>query len=120
MLSDGVLISVLTKCGEWVVYPETVTYHKFVELYKSRAKGQDKYSYFFLDWLKYMLTFATTEFETDLNLAYSFSSVSTCSCCRGYNVVYNSRVLPSGQCQLIPSWFNKLNWIYSYFHYLLA
>jgi len=26
VLSDGVLISVSTKCGEWVVYPEKVTY----------------------------------------------------------------------------------------------
>ena len=26
VLSDGVLISVSTKCGEWVVYPERVTY----------------------------------------------------------------------------------------------
>jgi len=26
VLSDGVLISVLTKCSEWVVYPEWVTY----------------------------------------------------------------------------------------------
>ena len=41
--------------------------HKFVELYKLRAKGRDKYSYFYRDWLKYMLTFTTTEFETDLN-----------------------------------------------------
>ena len=29
MFSDDVLISVLTKCGEWVVYAERVTYLRF-------------------------------------------------------------------------------------------
>lgn len=46
---------------------ELHTSQKFVELYKLRAKGRDMYSYFYRDWLKYMLTFTTTEFETDLN-----------------------------------------------------
>jgi len=35
MLSDGVLISVLTKCGEWVVYPELCTQHTTIKSFRT-------------------------------------------------------------------------------------